>query len=260
MISHALFFFWTINNRMKIQNLLEIIDTKVSTKQYSGKFREPDFEELEDRSNTGAYSSVKNDPHDPHMVIKHNHTPRHKSNNNVSPFDGEPIPPDGYQYFVKWMVENKIYNIHFPRVYDVTRYEDSEDQYIYKYEIEKLLKYDELDRDELERVIKMNFNVTSDAYKQAGKERQEITSKYRRKQVDPQDILSHVCSGIIRGTIQANSVIKNPEIKTALLLFADFLEWAKKNGYDTMEDLNPNNIMYRRTAQGLQIVLSDPVA
>lgn len=255
MRNHALFFFG-INSCMKIQNLLEIIDTKVSTKKYSGTFRDPEFLDIENRKNTGGYSTVKDDPHDPHMVIKHNHTPWPASGHKE--IGNETVPPDGYQFLAQWIVEEKIYNIHFPRIYKVTRYEDSKGQYIYKYGLEKLIKHTELDDEELSHVIKMNFDVESDNYKKASSELAGIVSRYR-KDFSNQDVLSFVCREIIKGSIP-NSVVKNPEVKKALALLVDFMAWARKNGHDVIEDINPSNIMYRRTGQGLQMVFSDPVA
>lgn len=228
---------------MKIQNLLEIIDTKVSTKKYSGKLHEPEENTL-DRPRTGAFSTVKSDKKDPHMVIKHNHTPVPKD----ASFS------DSYEYFIKWIIENKIYNIHFPRVYDVTKIEDSNGSYIYKYQVESLLGHSDVDIDELRNVIEMNFDVAS--------LRKEIYFMDWADN-DPKRILLIVgaaCEQVINEH-SSGEFIKNPEILRALKLLTKFESWASEAGLYTNLDLaNSGNIMFRRTAQGLQIVFSDPVA
>lgn len=222
---------------MKIQNLLEIIDTKVSTKKYSGRLREP--ADSQDRPRSGAFSTVKPDK-DPHTVIKHNHTPTQEDYKYK----------DAYEHFVKWLIENKIYNVHFPRIYDVTKIKDSAGDYIYKYQVEALLNYKELDLEELHHVFDLNFDMDSmDDLNWTDLDARELTSNVGAE-----------CVNVILGRVDS-SFVKNPELLNALKLLRDFSEWAYQSDKRINWDLaNAGNIMFRRTGQGLQIVFSDPVA
>lgn len=226
---------------MRIESLLELIDPEVSHKQYRGKLRDTDADTF--RSNSGAFSTVVPDRHDPHMVRKHHH----------DPIVGDTDSEDAFVHFVNWMIEEKIQNIHFPRIYNVKKITDSEGKYIYKYQIEKLIPANKLSKEELLHVVHMNFDVES------------IKEENTRARWDAKDTTSIIraigeaCERVITG--EGDRSIKSRSIVKALNEILNFNRWAyERDLYAHLDLVNSGNIMFRRTPQGLQIVFSDPVA
>lgn len=122
---------------MKIDTLLELIDTKVSTLQSNNKFKHEKDNRVRHRlaygPRTGYYGRV-HDGGDPHTV-------------NKVPFRPEVAGADGYYEYIKYLVENKIYdhNPYAPRVYKFKTITDNVNNLKYKIELEKLTPFRELD-------------------------------------------------------------------------------------------------------------------
>lgn len=220
---------------MKIQMLLELIDTNVETKQYRGEFRgnstgNPRSSNKEIGS--GVYSKVRNDPHDPHMVQKRHHNPKAASN-------------DG---FVKWgdyLINNNLVdsNPHFPRIYNVRKIEDSEGQKIYKYQIEKLVPTEDVSPKLLKAVWRQNFTKESMP--------EDI------EELDAEDI-ADTMSGIISMAVEGNREYMDDIISDSLKQAVQHLHAYYEETNFTVPDLHSGNIMLRRTPHGVQLVITDP--
>lgn len=213
---------------MKILDLLERqIDTVISPDaKYRGKFKNKN---LPDDGRTGFFSRVADDKKDPHMVVKSTIKPQYS---------------DGYHYYIKQLIEKDLIdtNIHFPRIYNVKRIEDKNGYNVYKYQMEKLVKFLVLDIDLQKAVLENNFNYDK------GKVELEI------EQYGAKGIAIQVADMLDEGARGKTSVIKSSSLMEALKV----LNMIKEENSMLTLDIHISNFMVRMTPSGPQIVLTDP--
>ena len=231
---------------MKIQTLFELVEPTVSHHNYKKKFQDKIPIGKAKELGAGAYSRVVTDPNDPHMVRKHNHTP-------LMPADDV----DAYRLFVDKLVEKGLINKnpYFPRIYSVSAIKDTEDKKINSYQMEKLLGYDDVSIEEIQSMTERIFN---DPNIKNNFERSNFISNNKSEQYKlHRRITDHIEQAVER---QDFNNIKDPIMVKALQNLIQIIEELNSAGEKVIVDLNPGNIMYRRTKYGLQPVISDPLA
>lgn len=213
---------------MRIQTILELIDTQITAKNFKGQFLYPEKESNTDRTiGSGMYSTVQKHRTDPHMVVKRHHGP-------TTPAD------DGYIDFANYIISNKLTdNPHFPRIYNVKKYTDNSNKKIYKYELEKLESLDDLRPSEIKTLINMSLHQTI----HDGHYKQEF-AKTIQDAVDTRDV----------------SKIKNESLKDAIKHLNTYINHMHKTGSVPFNDIHAGNIMIRRNRFGITPVITDPFA
>lgn len=238
---------------MKLRDLFEDQQhrTTGSESNYSGTFKQAPGAFNDSRS--GAYSTVRDDKTDPHMVKKYNHGPMDDSPDSET---GQ----DGYEQFVQWLIKKNVNNPNIVRVYDAKKIKDSTGKYIYRYQLEKLIEGKALDIDELNGVYERYFNTDaplSISYKHLknveglkrleGAQLNEIKNDFIR-------MMGYLCTKTIKGE---KGLITDETLLEALGIVGEFV----KAHSDLWLDLeNAGNIMFRRGQYGYQLVITDPVA
>jgi len=219
---------------MKILDLLEkLIDPNVESKKFGGTLKHRDIFRRSRYNNKkeigkGTHSSVKDDPRDPHMVVK----------NNTQPYSSE-RSKDGFAKFVEFLIDSDLLdNIHFPKVYNIKRITDQDRNFIYAYRLEKLYDMDILSLEELNAIRETHL-----------KDIPEFTSKGN----GIEDIAAMTGEALSYGDF---SYLRGSYAKDLKLLH----DWFKENQIKLglKEDLIYKNIMVRKTPYGNQLVLSDP--
>lgn len=219
---------------MHIQTLLEIINTEYQRQNYSGKFKDGGGVDSR-RLGQGAYASVMNNKSDPHMVKKHHYSPQDLSADEY----------DGYINFAKMLINSKqMDNPSFPKIYRVKEIDDRYGKTIFRYDMEKLISYQDLEIDELMAVLNRVLDVEAD------------------RPLDRQRSIQIVLSATIENAIRNGdtSSIKDESLKSAIALVNRMTKALKNKNIKYMLDVNPGNLMYRRTKYGLQPVITDPIA
>lgn len=234
---------------MKILDLLkedQQHSTRGAVKQYSGKFRQSDAAFNDSKS--GAYSSVKDDKTDPHMVKKYHH----------GPMDNDPnsdIGEDAYVYFALWTAKQNVNNPCLPRIYDIKKIKDNSGKFIYRYKIEKLISTNAIEPEELWRMFDRYF-VKDQKFDDIQKDVKRRVHNEESTKL-PTLMMGRMCEEYIKGR---SDYIKDESLKEALDLIRKFLETYKKSKGFTLDIENSGNIMFRRGPHGLQLVITDPVA
>lgn len=214
---------------MDILNLLEaqfatnMRDVKASTSL--GSTYAPKTKDLE----KGSFSAVKPDSKDPHMVKKFARMARSEND-------------EGFKAFVMFLHKNGFDdNIHMPRVYDVKTIRGNDGIIIDSYKMEKLIPMHAIPRKELYKY-----------YQHIAPNKDIQFLKF----MPVDDYLHSSLAGLI------SSAISHEPPDFAI----DTLNQACKIVADAIvatggtKDIYPDNLMFRRTAQGIQIVFSDPIA
>lgn len=225
---------------MRIQKLLEeLVQTQRQEKSYRGVMS--GYNPKANKNNAadlgvGHYARVRQDKTDPHMVVKSGHRPESED-------DGK----DAFESYIDHIIKHKLQdNIHFPRVYNTKRITDRIQQSIVKYQIEKLVKWSELSKEELESVAESHFNFDSEAFSNI---------KTGEGMSDEKKLMRWMREAMRRATHRGDySLIKLDSLKDALF---EVVKIAKYTDNDL--DLHGENFMYRRTPHGLQLVLADPL-
>lgn len=223
---------------MKIQVLLELIDTNVETKSYRGEFHGNNTGNSRSSNKeigSGVYSKVRNDPNDPHMVQKRHRDPKAAST-------------DGFVKWADYLINNKLVdtNPHFPRIYNARKIEDSEGKNIYKYQIEKLVSAEDVSPKILEAIWRQNFT--------------QYSMPEDIEELDAEDI-ADTMSGIISMAVEGNSEYMDDIISDSLKEAVKHLRaYYAETNYNALPDLHSGNIMLRRTPHGIQLVITDPFA
>lgn len=176
---------------------------------------------------TGYFSFVKPDEEDPHMIRKYHRRP-----------DDE---EDAFDYYVEELRKRKLWNknIHFPRIYNTNVHQGYKD-----WTIEKLINTDDVSNTEYRALIKRYFsgaNVDSGLIAAASTKEYiplllRFIRKYTSYEAESFEVEDEELSKAL--DILRDMVIDVPEI--------DDFDW----GFD--------NIMFRRTSVGLQLVFTDP--
>lgn len=236
---------------MRIEILLELINPTVSNKHYSGEFTGKHVDRPDDDSilGQGWYSVVRNDKKDPHMVKKNSKAARKQTDDGVE-------NEDGFDYFAKALIDNNLIDSipFFPRIYDIKKITDRNGDYIYKYQIEKLVPYHQLTTKEMQTVISrytQNFDY-------------EHNAKLLGSRATPQYVmhlwfageLSNIVDGMKRKTI------KDEDLLNALNILKNMASQIQdeSDGKTGFPDIGASNLMYRRTKYGVQPVITDPFA
>ena len=142
---------------MKIDTLLELIQTDVSTLKSDNRFKREKDDRIRQRLSYGkksGYYGRVHDGNDPHTV-------------NKVPFRPEVDGADGYHEYIKYIVEHKLYdhNPYVPRIYKFKTIKDGKNNIKYKIELERLTPFRDLDKEVVRSIgIKMVGEETFDDY------------------------------------------------------------------------------------------------
>lgn len=219
---------------MDINKLLELverqIDTAVSDAKYKGNLRMS--RDWGNGEGAGHFSRGTPNKNDPHMFKKHGILPL---GDTSKPSSTSNPAVDGYDLFVRYLVEHDIDNIHFPNVYSIKKIADPSGKFINKYDVEKLIPLGSLEPDEMQALIDMNFNQrkTGTIYSKSG--------------------ISSVLNNCVRFYPEDSDHLLLPSLVEACEIARKIMTAEK-----LALDLHSGNIMLRRTPTGLQIVLNDP--
>lgn len=223
---------------MKIQTLLELIDTTTQEKQYRGRFNDKpkNTAPVANEIGLGAYSKVRQHRHDPHMVTKQHHSPK-------------AAKLDKFNQFAKFVIENKLTdNPHFPRLYNVTKITDNKGDYVYKYDIEKLENLYELDKNEL-------FNIYETHFERDSRDMHKISK------MTAMDIADQIAYEIEDGIDGTTGIVKSESLAQALSILNKYLREVRySEDRETINDIHAENVMIRRGKYGYQLVITDPFA
>lgn len=220
---------------MKIQTILteKLIDTTKQEKNYSGTFKDaPPRGTPKKQIDAGSMASVKNDPNDPHMVIKHNRVPNMARN-------------DLYPKFITYLIDHDIENPHFPRVYDIKKITDKEGKFIYTYRLEKLLPLSDASNDECDMFIENNFYQNSEYY------------EFYHFDVDKNHRYAWVAK-IFAAFIKNDDFsdhLRSESLIEAMKIIKDIMHTLGSRE----SDIYYKNLMWRRGPHGLTLVFIDPV-
>lgn len=224
---------------MKIRDLLEAqFNTEVKPdKRYHGRLRSDG--RSEDQAATGpAFSKVKDIKNEPHMVRKYNHHP-------MDPNARKRRNLDGFNFFITQLIERQeTDNIHFPRVYSVQKITDNDGKFIHTYDVEKLLPGFKIPTAELLKICTESFGEDDDTGEYTDDDLQEI-------------ILGKIIYAV---TTQDYGDIKSETLLEALRILHDIVKDAVKLKRGHNFDLHMDNVMYRKTPYGTQLVINDPIA
>lgn len=218
---------------LKILNLLEapfeprVVDAPTSRNLFGWRQREGG----EQGQEFGAYSKVKPDT-DPHLV--------RKSSLRSSPEEFT----EGFKAFIQFIIDNNfIDNIHMPRVYEVKTIKGSDGYKIDTFRTEKLVGGDEINQEQMQDYLEQ---VTGDRH-------DELAAKYGTQFTDkPHKLLANIIKGAVHS---GKPPFASDELNKACLI----VRKAIRSIPEADNDLHFNNIMFRRTPVGIQVVLNDPV-
>lgn len=224
---------------MKIDVLLQLLaediaQTQVSTQKFNHRLNR--IGRADGELGAGAFSKVVSD-RDPHLVKKYSHTALHDGP-RAGDRQGRVYNKDGFDVFVRYLAEHDLMdNIHFPKVYQAKRIEDNNDAHINKYQMERLLESDALNRQEWVFVEENYFNPQTfdediDLYDMALVLRRSLMDERSRERYIKMDSLKEAMAIIKRIADEENMRI----------------------------DMHEGNFMWRRTSVGVQLVLSDPLS
>lgn len=218
---------------MKIDTLLEIIDTEVSDRTYSGTFK-TNFTHYPNQLGMGFYSKVVDDKEDPHFVKKYNHR-----------FDNSRIH-DGFVIYAEAIIRYKLYdNPFFPRIYKHNKTHDSHGKVLHSYQIERLYPLKQLSLEEIKFLYSQLFNDGENIIEEVGGSSATL------------DTLISVMVNIISDSIRATARdIKNPDLLNAVNIISSIVNACS----ECFLDLCANNVMFRRSPYGVQLVITDPIA
>ena len=206
--------------------LNEIIQTDVSNINLPNRRFGPSKPQ-EDAIGKGRYSTVRNDPKDPHMVTK-----KTKYDKEETQYHNK----DLYPQFIEALINSdQKMNPYFPRVYGMKAYTDKSGNKLHKFNMEKLNDLSELSKEEFDHVLDliMDENIKK-AYHISG----------------PGYLAWFIVEAIKSSSVRKE--IKDRNLYNALSFLSKFL---KKQWH---LDLHANNMMFRRTPYGAQLVITDP--
>lgn len=206
--------------------LNEIIQTDVSNINLPNRRFKPSNHQ-QDAIGKGRYSTVRSDPKDPHMVTK-----KSKFDKNTTQYHNK----DVYPQFIEALINSdQKMNPYFPRVYGMKSYTDQKGDKLHKFNIEKLEDLRELSKEELEHIMDLAIDENVRKARKISDER--------------------IFAWFISEAVKKNSIrkeIKDKNLYNALTFLSKFL---KKNWF---LDLHSENMMFRRTPYGPQLVITDP--
>lgn len=203
----------------------DITQTQVTDKRYTGQFNwKKAGQATRDQLGDGAFSRVRPDHRDPHMVNKETR----------KPLGGQTGREDGFGPFIRYLVKHgHMDNIHFPKVYKANRTTDRNNEHKDSFQIERLEDPRKLSKEEIAFLIEANF--TDRMYEHSV---EEMASVLERSVTSDMILEKYVGSDTLKEAIHIVRAAK------------------KELGFQL--DLHQENIMVRRTSTGLQLVISDP--
>lgn len=219
--------------------LFEIIEPTYTRdkRPYSLSQRADHYSRIPDEEIIGVGGSSFVTPHedDPHMVRKY-----HKKRIEMQ--------KDGFTWYAVLVTKYHLWdNVHFPRIYVTNDVEHEKLGPIRDWTIEKLLNSGEIRQSEMKHLFARYFS-----------------GKYVDKMLSYKDMFSsiqysHFIALCIRQVIFENTdgfqvKIEDEELARAI----NTLRELKSEMGNSKFDLEGDNILYRRTAQGLQLVFMDP--
>lgn len=195
---------------------------------------------------TGGVFAFAKQSDDPHMVDKH-----HKSSSKKTQKSYRML--DAFPYYAKIIYENQLWDeIHFPRIYHVTRATTEDGGFRYSWNMEKLYDFKDLDVEEMDALSQKYFggvgaNDSEANYPKMFSRFIKNSFIYGRNDGISDEQL-YACVDLLHS-------MKEPIYKMAREDIKDY-----DVELDLFEDLHTGNIMVRRTNTGPQIVLTDPFA
>lgn len=183
----------------------------------------------------GHFSAAYDHKNDPHMVNKISHD---RSFGDI----------DLYWQYVDRIIESGVWksNPHFPRFYSIKKYNTKSGETLYKGTMEKLISYKEIEPELLKSYIENNlFKIYINDSELEGHSNSDAVLIY----------LEELCDNLL--SLRGNySPIKNKKLIEAL----EFIDSSCKKLKYCFLDIKPDNIMFRRTNYGIDIVFTDPLA
>ncbi len=151
---------------------------------------------------------------------------------------------DGYFYYVKELAANPDNdNPYFPRFRDITFYEDAKGGIVYSTSVERLFDLSDLNRLEMQAISKRIF----------GDNLENIPRVNDDDRLDNMDVAYFVQTAI--DEIRLHRYIIDDDFKRA----TSFIRKVA-NKYTLDVDAHHENVMFRRTPAGAQLVISDPLS
>lgn len=193
------------------------------------------------KNTQGVDAYGQEDEEDPHMYDKINHFPSDLEN-------------DPYYQYVQAIKPYIGSNPFLPRIYVVKLERDPSGKVKPKYKMEKLTNGSELEIESLVALANRLFN-------------QKFTHNTGNKSTDVKDAeqFRTYASQILDSSVYENphsggdyidTTIKDKRLRQAMNIIKNV--WESNNGFGT--DLHSENIMFRTTAQGPQLVITDPLS
>jgi len=209
---------------MRIQDLLEApFTTDVIDKRTNRDLRQFRQRNTE-RNPEGAFSLVKQDK-DPHMMKK--------SSRNATPSGFT----EGFKAFIMFLKNNDFENIHFPRVYEVKTIQGKDGYEIDKFKVEKLIDGYQIDKELMRNYVR---NILPDS----------ATEDY-----DDSEINHTLLAMYIQDAVDGRGrPFKEDTLNDACNIISRALHATGGNN-----DIHQNNIMFRQTNRGIQVVINDPI-
>lgn len=212
---------------MRLFELITHTRTRNPTAMDPVERSEPEMFSMADKQ-PGTFSFIRNDDDDPHMVRKYNKTAYHSKQ-------------DGFVVYAEFVNKYKLWDssVHFPRIYN-TNDDPDRDGSRYDWQMEKLIEWRDISAKE--------FLALYNRYFIAPVSREDLPS-----QMLVDDIINELLEALHPKSDPAD-VVKDEGLLSALKSLKVIRDTAGFSEFD----LHINNIMYRRTAVGLQLVFSDP--
>lgn len=214
----------------------EIIEPQVNTSRHSGKF-DRDFRkgnstlDSPSRIGGGFFYTAHTDEDNPHEVEK-------RSRRWVKERE------DGYRLYVKALLDNNLpgNNIFAPVIYNVKEIVDDDGYKHYDFKMERLIHHHQLSSEEMEHVLNTIF---------IPEEAEDVIRSSNGHVGLMQDKIAFKLHQAVRDKDEDH--IKAKDLLVILKLIGNV-------NYDRLIDIKSDNIMYRRTPSGVQLVMSDPIA
>lgn len=224
---------------MRIDELITPVTKDIPIKGSLAGYKTPP-----EGASMGAYSHVTPNP-DEHMVTK---TTRKGLAKHQT---------DGFWVFVDAIVESGIHNPYFPRVYSIKKFTDPNGLQKRRFQTEKLLHYSDasISFDELESVAEKMFTpkCIQSYFGQYAKSDGYFAKLARSHNADIATQIAHLVDAAMDGNGTHNI------LDESLLEAIQFVS-KLSNEKNYFLDFHRENGMYRRTKNGLQFVINDPLS
>lgn len=199
--------------------------------------RNPNVKHLGSGSFASAYTH-KDRPHDIRRISK------------------PAVDPDGYHVYIEALKNNPDHdNPYFPQIHEVTKYQGQGkfegDKTVLSVKAGRLRRISELRTEEIQAILVRWFGEN---YEKILRKVYPLGGAVFRNE----ELSEYILPGLIRKIIEEKQFRKKV-VDQDLLRAAIFID-KKVLGKGVRTDLGINNLMFRRSPSGIQIVLTDPVA